>query len=170
MKKISLLRKIVAPGVLLVAFMIFSSDIIPENTHSVSRTVVITNCDEFSDIQFVGYITGVMVDEDNMFYNIQQNKALSKGYHLNALRVFGIRKARLKSLGGVEALTEEYVLDKVTPYDILSSSTYYVDEDSPLESEQVFYSIVKLSDRTYQAKLTKRILNYNNNTSETITY
>ena len=150
------------------AFIIFKSDFIPDNTHPVQRTVVITNTEMFQNIQFVGYISA-LVGEDT-FYKIEQNQSLHKGYKFNRLYMFGIKQKTLQKLGGIDQLTEDYVFEKINPGEILSSATLYVDNSSLLESEEIFYEIEKMNADVYIAKMKRRITHFSDQTSETIEY
>nr|WP_321486675.1 hypothetical protein [uncultured Draconibacterium sp.] len=158
-------NKIVLGFIFVFAFFVFKSDIIPENSHQVQRTVQITNCSDFSDIQFVGYITGPMADE-NDFYLIEDDQLLHKGYKFNSLYVFGIKKTRLTELGGVENLTEDYVLEKVEPGAILSSATLYVDNSSMLEKDEIYYEMEKISEDVFIANLKTQISYFSDNTKD----
>nr|WP_319569507.1 hypothetical protein [uncultured Draconibacterium sp.] len=158
-------NKIVLGFIFVFAFFVFKSDIIPENSHQVQRTVQITNCSDFSDIQFVGYITGPMADE-NDFYLIEDDQLLHKGYKFNSLYVFGIKKNRLTELGGVENLTEDYVLEKVEPGAILSSATLYVDNSSMLEKDEIYYEMEKISEDVFIANLKTQISYFSDNTKD----
>nr|WP_319999475.1 hypothetical protein [uncultured Draconibacterium sp.] len=158
-------NKIVLGFIFVFAFFVFKSDIIPENSHQVQRTVQITNCSDFSDIQFVGYITGPMADE-NDFYLIEDDQLLHKGYKFNSLYVFGIKKNRLAELGGVENLTEDYVLEKVEPGAILSSATLYVDNSSMLEKDEIYYEMEKISEDVFIANLKTQISYFSDNTKD----
>lgn len=145
------------------------SDIIPDNSHSVTRDVVITNCNDFNDIQFIGYITGPLVEETN-FYEINENEKLTKGYKFNTLYIFGISKTALNNIGGVENLTEDYVYSKVNPKQILSSNIYFINDESLLEKDEIFYEIVKYSNDILKVEIKKRILTFQDNKTKTINY
>ena len=158
-------NKIVLGFIFLFAFVVLKSDIIPENSHQVQRTVQITNCSDFPDIQFVGYITGPMADE-NDFYLIEDDLLLHKGYKFNSLYVFGIKKNSLTELGGIENLTEDYVLEKVDPGAILSSATLYIDNSSMLEKDEIYYEMEKISEDVFVAKLKTQISYFSDNTKD----
>ncbi|WP_297098631.1 hypothetical protein [uncultured Draconibacterium sp.] len=162
-------NKIVLGVIFLFAFVVLKSDIIPENSHQVQRTVQITNCSDFPDIQFVGYITGPMADE-NDFYLIDDDQSLHKGYKFNSLYVFGIKKSRLTELGGVENLTQDYVLEKVDPGAILSSETLFISNSSMLEKEEIFYEMEKVTDDVFVAKLKTHISYFSDNSKDVEEY
>lgn len=161
-------NKIVLGFIFLFAFFVFKSDIIPENSHQVQRTVQITNCSDFPDIQFVGYIEDMM--SENSFYLIDDDQSLHKGYKFNSLYVFGIKKSRLAELGGIENLTKDYVLEKVDPGAILSSETLYVSNSSMLEKEEILYEMEKVSDDVFVAKLKTHTSYFSDNTKDVEEY
>lgn len=168
MKNKRTLQNIILVSLIVVSFFL-RSDTIPQNSHSVERTVVITNCDDFQDIQMIGYISGVMVPAKS-FYTIEENQQLTKGYKFNTLHICGIKKTTLESIGGIENLTEEYIYANTTRLpSILSSGVYYIKNSSSLSKDELFYEIVKNSEDNFNIELRKRVLTFDDD-QKTINY
>ena len=66
---------------LLIVFPLVSADLIPENSHPLSRCVKFVNLNEFPEIILIGYYTGPGADwVDQNLYVINQSMCLTKGY------------------------------------------------------------------------------------------
>jgi hypothetical protein len=154
--------------VLAVLSIPLTSDIISENTHYVSRNVIITNIDNFPDMEFIGYVSGPILP-DNPIYIIHQNEPLTKGYKHNDLYIVGIEKSMLESLGGIEKMDEATILSKTSPNSIPSSGGYYYHDSSILDKDDLYYEIVN-SNNDINAVLKKRILGFKDGTSSEIKY
>lgn len=163
-----LLSKFLIPLISAISMLILMSDIIPENSVSVYRTVQITNCASFNEIVFIGYIEGPMVDE-HPFYEIKQDSLLQKGYKHNDLYVLGINKSDLDAIGGVNSLTKEH-LENLNPQRILSSGSYYIPDNSSLNQDDLYYNIEGSTPDSLYAVLKKRVLTFENNYQNVIEY
>jgi len=88
------------------SFSIFSpavfADVIMPGTHPLDRCVKITNLDQFPDIVLIGYVTGPMIDNYEI-YLIKQGECLTKGYKFNHFSVYAVPKGIIPA-GGVESL------------------------------------------------------------------
>ncbi|MFH1589203.1 MAG: hypothetical protein ABIB43_01405 [archaeon] len=82
---------------ILVASLV-SADVIPGNSHPLSKCVEIVNLNEFSDIYLIGYITGPMV-ENYETYIIEPDKCLTMGYKFNTLKILAAEKSYVDSVG-----------------------------------------------------------------------
>ncbi len=148
---------------------VFRADIIPENSHSVERTVVITNCNDFPDIQLIGCVSGVM-PPNNPIYAIEENQQITSGYKFNSLYIFGIKRITLESIGGIDNITEEYMYANTTKvYKILTSGIYYINNSSSLSKDELYYEIVESLEGTFKVELKKRVLTFDDDT-KTINY
>ena len=74
-----------------------SADVIPENSHSLSRCVKFVNLNDFSDVVLIGFYTGPMVDTYEA-YQIENDKCLGKGYKFNTLYIYWTTKKKFESL------------------------------------------------------------------------
>jgi hypothetical protein len=162
MKKIllSLLLLVLWPSTLF-------SDVIPEDSHYVDRYVYITNISAFSDIVLIGYITGPVV-ENYEVYLVKENEPLDKGYKFNYLGLFALKKSVLDRAGNLENMNFKEIAEKLPPAKIIDPGGQYVTNDNPLESEYYYYSIQGVTETALTLKLDKRVLTYNNGSSDRI--
>jgi hypothetical protein len=68
----------------ILAISLVSADVIPENSHPLSRCVKFINLNEFSDVVLIGYYTGPSMVDTYEAYQIQNDVCLDKGYKFNA--------------------------------------------------------------------------------------
>lgn len=160
--------KFLVPFTLGLSCLLFCSDIIPDNSHAVTRTTVISNCSDYPDVAFIAFIKEIN-GGGATFYEISDDMSLYKGYKFNTLTIFGINRDTLESVGGIDQLTEEYVLSKVTPQRILCSSTFYVDDRSMYSNDEVYYSIENENGK-YLARIKKRVVGFSDGSSEVVNY
>lgn len=163
------IKKILTLAVVFTICVVFRADVIPENSHRVDRSVIITNCSSFDNLEFIAYITGPMVDKE--FYIVSDNKELYSGYKFNDLQIFGIKKIILDSIGGVDNLDKEYILSKVTPLYFPTSGGYYIYNNySILNRDDLTYEIAKNSKGQLHAVLKTRKLGFGDGTTQIISY
>jgi len=159
MKKLFLIVAIF--GILAVSLV--SADVIPENSHSLSRCVKFVNLNEFSDVVLIGYYTGPMVDTYEA-YQIENDACLQKGYKFNALNVYWTTKEKFDTLDlenlNVADLT--LLLEGVEPY------VGSVDESNPLIKETIEYSIAGFKDGDLIVYKSKQTSEYNNGQSNKV--
>jgi|TARA_Y100000034_G_C6769275_1_gene343113 hypothetical protein len=159
MKKIFLILAII--GILAVSLV--SADVIPENSHSLSRCVKFVNLNEFSDVVLIGYYTGPMVDTYEA-YQIENDACLQKGYKFNSLNIYWATKEKFNTLDianlNVDDLT--LLLEDIEPYG------GYVDESNPLIKETTEYSIAGFKDGNLIVYKSKQTSEYNNGQSNKV--
>jgi len=159
MKKLFLIMAII--GILAVSFV--SADVIPGNSHSLSRCDKFVNLNEFSDIVLIGYYTGPMVDTYEA-YQIENNDCLEKGYKFNSLNIYWATKEKFDALDienlNVADLT--LLLEDVEPYG------GYVDESNPLIKETIEYSIAGFKDGNLIIYKSKQTSEYNDGQSNKV--
>jgi hypothetical protein len=159
MKKLFLIMAIF--GILAVSLV--SADVIPENSHSLSRCVKFFNINEFSEVVLIGYYTGPMVDTYEA-YKIENDACLQKGYKFNSLNVYWTTKEKFDTLDlenlNVADLT--FLLEDVEPYG------GYVDESNPLIKETIEYSIAEFKDGDLIIYKSKQTSEYNNGQSNKV--
>jgi len=143
------------------------SDVIPENSHYVDRYVYITNISAFSDIVLIGYITGPAFEKYDV-YIVEERESLHKGYKFNRLALFALKKSVLERAGGIEHINFTELTEKFPPADIIQPGGEYVTNANPLESEYYYYSIQAVTETALTLKLDKRVLTYNDGSSDRI--
>ena len=162
------MKKIVLLLLLLVLWTstLFSDDI-PENSHYVARYVYITNISAFPDIVLISYITGPVVEMYEV-YSVKENEPLDKGYKFNHLGLFALKKSLLDKAGGLKNMNFKEIAEKLPPAEIIDPGGQYVTNDNPLKSEYYYYSIQSVTETALTLKLDKRVLTYNNGSSDRI--
>ena len=142
-----------------------NADIIPENSHPLSKCVEIVNLNEFSDIYLIGYITGPMI-ENYETYIIESDKCLTGGYKFNTLKILAAKKSYVDSVGidNIDILNENILFsdEQISPH------REYVDEDNPLIKLEIEYSIVGFSDNKLILYKSKETSEYNDGTSKKV--
>jgi hypothetical protein len=73
---------------------------------SIERCVKFVNLNEFPEIELLGYILTVQVQDTNEMYLIKQNECLTRGYKFNELEIYAVDKGYLNSIGGLKGLKE----------------------------------------------------------------
>ncbi|MBA1341687.1 MAG: hypothetical protein C5S40_06045 [ANME-2 cluster archaeon] len=163
----------------LLIFPFVNADVIPENSHPLTKCIRIVNLDEFPDVYLIGYITGPMV-EGHETYIVENDKCLTIGYKFNNLKILAANKTYIDSVGltnlkvkkveipgectggcYTEELSDENVLMsdvKIYPYG------GYVYEDNPLIKEEIEYSIAGFADNKLILYSSKQTSEYNDGT------
>ncbi len=156
MKKVMFLMIIV---MLVVPFV--NADVIPENSHPLSKCVEIINLNEFTDIYFIGYITGPMI-QNHETYIIEPDKCLTMGYKYNTLKILAAKKSYLDLVGvdNIDISNENILFSdaQISPYG------GYVDEDNHLIKLEIEYSIAGFSDNKLILYKLKETSEYNDGT------
>ncbi len=139
-----------------------NADVTPENSHPLPKCIKIVNLDEFSDIYFIGYITGPMV-ENYETYMIEPDKCLTMGYKFNTLKILAAKKSYVDSVGinNIDISNENVFSsdEQISPYG------GYVDENNPLIKLEIEYSILGFSDDKLILYKSKETSEYNDGTS-----
>lgn len=166
---------------LMFVFLIFpfvNADVIPENSHPLSKCIKIVNLDEFSDVYLIGYITGPMV-EGHETYFVEKDKCLTMGYKFNELKILAAKKTYIDSAGITNlkvkkvkipgahqnCYTEELSDENILVSDVkLHPYGGYVDEDNPLIKEEIEYSIAGFADNKLILYKSKQTSEYNDGT------
>lgn len=128
-----------------------SADVIPGNSHPLDRCVRVVNLNDFPDVALIGYYTGPMVD-DYEIYPIENNQCLTKGYKFNTLRVYWNTKENATDIDSNKLLLED-----------IESFGGYVDNKNPLFKEHIEYSLSGANDQFVLYK-SKQISEYNDGT------
>jgi hypothetical protein len=145
-------------------------DVIPENTHPVSREVYLTNLNDFPEMVLVSYVTGPMI-QDYEATVIEQNTPLSKGYKFNQLQLFAVKKTIVDQLGGIDRIDFAKIAEQTPPADIVDPGTYFVPEDNPVSADRYYYKITETTETILNLQLDHRVISFNNGRAdELITY
>lgn len=145
-------------------------DVIPENTHPVSRDVYITNLNDFPEIVLVSYVTGPMIQGYEATI-IEQNTPVSKGYKFDRVQLFAVKKTIVDQLGGIDQIDFAKVAEQMSPADIVDPGTYFVPEDNPVATDSYYYKISEVTETVLTLQLDHRVISFNDGrVDERITY
>lgn len=150
----------------------FYGDVIPPDSHYVTRSVTISGLSAYSDLQLIGYITGPMI-QGYEITAIKENVSLNKGYKFNTFKVYAIKTSLVEAKGGLDAIDFSQVVAVLAPVAILDPGSYYVANSNPLSAETVVYKVAGYKDNTLVLYIAERKLEYNNGASpkmETYSY
>ena len=128
-------------------------DIIPDDSHYVSREVLITNINAFPQIAIIGYATGPMGGFPP--YVVEQGKPLNKGYKFNQFALFAIRKDLLADAGGVQALDVASIAVRYPVARVVDPGGRYVSNAYSLDSESFYYEIAVATAAEVTLKLVR---------------
>ena len=140
-----------------------SADIIPENSHLISRCVKFVNINDFSEVVFIGFYTGPMIDTYEA-YQIENDKCLDKGYKFNSLYIYWTAKEKFYSLNlkDLNLDSENSPADLILLLENIEPYGGYVNETNPLIKETIEYSVVGYSDGKLVVYISKQTSEYNN--------
>jgi hypothetical protein len=158
-----------------------SADVIPDNSHPLSRCVKFVNLNEFSDIVLIGFYTGPMVDTYEA-YQITDNECLEKGYKFNSLNIYWTTKEKFNTLnlknleleskkvatGGTDNQGNPVYIDIYSPKDLtllledIEPYGGYIDESNLLTKETIEYSIAGYQNGELIIYKSKQTSEYNN--------
>ncbi len=116
------------------------ADVIPPDSHYVTRTVTVANTSAFPEIQLVGYITGPTI-QGYQVELIKENTALVKGYKFNAYKVFALKSSFIQASGGISSVDLASIAARVAPVNIIDPGSYYIENTKPLLTETYVYRI-----------------------------
>ncbi|MCG7850167.1 MAG: hypothetical protein MIO93_13480 [ANME-2 cluster archaeon] len=172
-------------GILMMNFA--SADVIPENSHPLSRCVKFVNINDFSDVVLIGFYTGPMFDTYEA-YQIENDKCLDKGYYHNKFNIYwttkenfdhlDIKKLKLDSekvaSSGQDDDGNPVYYDVYSPADLTLLLEHiepyggYIDETNPLIKETIEYSVAGYSDGKLVVYKSKQTSEYNNGQSNKV--
>jgi hypothetical protein len=149
--------------------VILVSDIIPDNSHFVSRSIMITNINQMPGIKLISYITGSMPVESDV-YIVEENEPLYKGFKWNRLQLFAIKDSLIEAAGGIENIDFKEIAKRITPADILDPYKGYVNNKNPLVKEYHYYHIQQDTESHVKLKLYKSVFEYNDGSENKVIY
>ncbi len=152
-------KSIIIYIVLLLAIKLFS-DVLPPDSHVVDRSVYITNVSAYPDIYLIGIVKYVGGNIETV-YRIQDNLPLHKGYKFNTLDIFAIETSLIDNNISLDSTEVNHIYKNYSPAEVLDPYGGTVTNDDPLQSEQYFYRIERITYTYIYLKLFKGILKYN---------
>ena len=160
MKKSTFINNTNLFAIILSAFLFFSTtvsaDIIPPNSTSFKRCVKVVNLDDYPEIILIGSFSGPMLTGFKT-YEIKTGKCLTKGYKFNKLNIYWNTKDQV---GNIDP--EKLLIEKLEP------NGGYVKKDNPLASEDIEYSLSKISDGKFVLYRSKLISKFNDGSPEKV--
>lgn len=172
-------------GILMVNFA--SADVIPKNSHPLSRCIKFVNINNFSDVFLIGFYTGPMLDTYEA-YQIENDKCLHMGYYHNKFNIYwttkknfdqiDIKKLKIDSekIEGSgwddEGNRLYYNVDTPADLTLLLEDVHpyggYIDEKNPLIKETIEYSVAGYSDGKLVVYKSKQTSEYNDGQSSKV--
>jgi len=153
----------------------------PDKYNTVERKVMVTNIDDYPNMQLLGCIEAMV--GDNVTYSVEQNISLRLGYKHNRFRFLGIKKDLLNEFGGIntkatdniyessnEELSEKLVqlsISKKSPQ-MITNRIIYVDKKYPMKTDDYYYEIIEGTDANLTLKLKKRIIGFSDGSTDKI--
>lgn len=160
-RKLLYMRNIILICTSLIVSSLAWCDIVPENSHAVSKKVRIVNTKEYPDICLLGCIYSPGQGNLMTIYEIDSKTNLYKGYKFDGFKVVAVQKFRLP----IPKMNQEKWLEDSKPLtSIIWIDPYggYVDNFDPVFSVDEEYKIAGITDTTlliYRSKEVKKTIN-----------
>lgn len=148
--------------ILLLILSIFATntgaDVLFPGERPIDRCIKLVNVDEFSNVIFVGYITGPVTPPDDR-YIITSDMCLSKYYKYNDLTIYAIAKNDIDAIGlanldlGSDSYLYSYNVEINPGFDIVSTA-------DPLQSEMIEYTVAGFSNASLIIYKSKQVSEY----------
>lgn len=145
------------------------ADVIPPDSHPVSRSVCITNISAYPSIALIGVVNHLGGPAVDTLYSVEDGVPLYKGYRFNTLDLFAIDAALRDSLSLTDSLAMKHIYAKYSPAEVIDPDGGSVPNTNPLESEQYFYRVEAVTDTTLNLKLFRCIQKFNDGTPDRTT-
>ncbi len=122
-------------------------DIIPPNSHIVNKCVKITNVNDYPDISLLGVTTCMAFCPQ--VYVIEPATCLTKGYKLNCLMIYGVRKSYLagKDITSIDWSKDAHTFKTNVEIDPAGD---YADNANSIYSIDQYYKIVGFTDSSVE--------------------
>jgi len=159
MKKRAFIKKTNFVTIILSIFLFVitvSADIIPPNSTAFKRCVKVVNLEDYPEIVLFGSYSGPMLTGFKT-YEIKGSKCLTKGYKFNKLNIYWNTKENIVNID-----SEKLLIEKLEP------NGGYVKKDNPLVSEEIEYSLSKISDDKFVLYKSKLISKFNDGSLEKV--
>jgi hypothetical protein len=150
------------------ALFVFSAaygDIIPDNSHYVTKCVKISNIEDYPQVSLVACVIGVDGKSFDNSYLISSTSCLGKGYKLNHLLIYAVCKDYLtgKDIEKLD-LTKDY--NAIPANCIIDPYEGYISNSNPLNFVGQYYKIIGFSGNTIVLFKWKEVFAYNNGKSD----
>lgn len=162
-------KKIILIILLTFFVSILYADVIPAGHHIVSRSVSISNVDDYPEFTIVGYITGPMISGYKIL-EIKQDVRINKGYKFNQIKLYVVHNEVINSIGSGSIENIGNVYNLVTPTDIIDPGDFPIEDANPLVAETITYTIAGIVNKHLVMYISERRLEYNNGRAPTIEY
>jgi hypothetical protein len=143
------MKKYLLVGLLVLLTISFAcADLIPENSHHVSKCITINNIDNFEEYVIIGVITGPMIgDSAQSEYSIvelEQDVCMNKGYKYNKIHVYAIEKNYYKTIDdtGLNFESENVFKSNITT----EPWAGYVNNSNPLTKVDLTLAIKEIAN------------------------
>ena len=152
-----------------VVFISLYGDIIPPNTHVVSRKVTITNLNDYPDVVLFSYDSHPMNYPDFTPQVIEGN--ISAGFKSLPVNIFALSKTVYENIGSANQIVMDKIIEEKKFATIPGSGSPRVYDKYPILSDTYYYKITSVTDDNVALKLKKRVITFNNGTPDkTIEY
>jgi hypothetical protein len=145
-------------------------DLMPPDTHVVSRSVIVTNISAYPSIALIGIVKDLSGGVGDTLYSVKDGVPLVKGYRYGTLDLFAIDAALLDSLKTSDAPAMQHIYSKYSPAEVMDPSGTRAPNSNPLDSEMYFYKLEDVTDTTLNLKLFKSVLKFRGILSDVTTY
>jgi hypothetical protein len=164
------MKKIFITGIIIICAVCGSyADVIPEGHHVVGRSIIVENCNDYPDYVLVGYITGPMISEYELFI-VEQSVPIQKGYKFNDITLYAIHQEVVDAVGGVEYVDYDYLTQVISPVEIIDPAGFIVVDDNPLAMERITYTIWGVKDGSLILYISERRLEFNDGSPDEVEY
>ena len=144
-----------------------AADIIPRNHHFVSRSVIIEPWPDQPDVIILGRIDGPMIGESGKVFLIQPNKRLYKGYKLNRLTLFAVKKSLLNGRDPLKLDLTDRSLVRPTNFKLDPGGTY-LPNYNPVASQRFIFRIAGWRRGVLILDMTHRMTRYSGGRPEKV--
>jgi hypothetical protein len=151
----------------LFAFSRLYADIIPDNSHYVTKCAKITNVDDYPEVALVGYIYAFFSSEydSHHSYLITDSSCLDKEYKLNGFSIYAVLKSYVIGKD-VENMDFVYNYNAIISSIQIEPEGDYYDNSIPVNSIAQYYKIIGFTDSTVVLFKWKEVTGYNNGTPD----
>ncbi len=135
---------------LMLCLLIFSSDVVPENSHFVTKCLKIDNFSEFPDYYLIAYATGPVLFSNALSVDtISTGSCISKGYWGNIIRFFAIKKQLLQKYDSLAQIDFNKIAERQIFVGIEDPEGYYVSNDNDLQKIDAIYRISGIVNKKF---------------------
>jgi hypothetical protein len=145
-----------------------NADVMPPGMKAYERCVSISNLNNYTDVVFVGYITGPVIQCENP-YIINSSECLTQFYKANKLTIYAIEKDYFDSKGldnidfESDSNTLPYTFDFNVEWD-------YEIIANPLTREELYYSVAGFNDTALILYEERKVSSYGSAVNKEETY